>query len=160
MNKYDFSQYADKSIFLSEDFSRVVQSYRIHYLQLAQTLIVNGKIDSAEKVLDKCSEWFIQSVIPYDVACLYIGRAYLECSRPTAIDKGLNYLDVFVDQILDENTYYMKFKGKKAEIVARNVEMNRQFLYAIDQQCKEFMPKLDAKYTPTFEAIAAKTGIQ
>jgi hypothetical protein len=159
MNKYDFSQYADKSLFLSEDFSRVVQSYRFSYFQLAEALIVKGKVDSAEKVLDKASEWFIQSVIPYDAMCIYMARAYLECSTPTAIDKGLSSLDVFVDQILEENAYYMKFKGKKAEIVARNMEMNRQFLYAIDQQCKEFMPKLDAKYTPEFEAIIAKIGI-
>ncbi|MDR1459373.1 MAG: DUF2723 domain-containing protein [Bacteroidales bacterium] len=160
MNKYDFSQYTDTNIFLSEDFTRVVQSYRLIYFQLAQGLITKGKIDSAEMVLDKCSQWFIQSALPYEVACIYLAGAYINCETPTAIDKGLNYYDAIVAQLLAENTYYAKFIGKKAEIVAQDVEKNNSYLYAISQQCKELQQRLDAKYTPAIEAIITKTGMQ
>jgi hypothetical protein len=159
MEKYDFSQYTHKDIFLSEDFTRTIPRYRVNYFRLAYAYKEEGKIDSAEKVLDKCYELFPQSAVPFEASSVYLTRTYLECGTESAIEKGLNYLDMFADQILEENAYYMKFKGMKANIVARDKEINREYLYGINQQCKEFMPKLDAKYTPKLQAIIAKTEI-
>jgi hypothetical protein len=159
MNKYDFSQYVDKDIFLSEDYTRPIQRYRILYFRLAYALMEEGKIDTAEKVLDKCYELFPQSVNPFEFSNIYLARTYLECGTPSTIDKGLNYLDLFVDQILEENAYYMRFTGKKAETVSRDMDINKSCLYGINQQCQEFKQKLDAKYIPKLESIMTKTGM-
>ncbi|MDR0605826.1 MAG: DUF2723 domain-containing protein [Bacteroidales bacterium] len=158
MNKYNFSQYLDKNIFLSEDFTRPIQRYRLFYFRLAYALMEEGKIDSAETVLDKCYELFPKNVMPFEFSNIYLARTYLECNTPSTIEKGMNYLDMFVDQILEENAYYMRFKGKKAETVQRSLDINRNYLYGINQQCREFMQKLDATYTQKLQAIAAKTS--
>jgi hypothetical protein len=159
INKYNFSQYADKNIFLSGDFTRVVQSYRIIHFRLAQALIEEQKIDSAEIVLDKCFQCFPQSTISFEGSCIYLTRSYIECGTSTAIEKGLGYLDKFVDQVIEENAYYMKFAGMKADIVARDLDINKSYLYAIDQYCKELLSTIDAKYTSKLKTIIDKTGI-
>ena len=159
MNKYDFSQYADPNIFLSEDYTRFVQSYRSNFYRLAQALVEEGKIDSAEKVLDKCNEWFVHTIIPFDWTYLYMSRIYIECGTPTAIEKGLNYFDKYLDQLHIENAYFRKFTGKKAESVSRDMQVNQSIINDIHRQCSQLLHTLDAKYKPLVESILAKTGM-
>ena len=160
MNKYNFAQYTDKKIFLSEDFTRFVPSYRVIYLRLADVLVKEGKMDLAEKVLDKCNEFFPQTVVPYTQNDIFVGRIYCQCGTPTAIEKGLKVFDAFADQILEENAYYAKFRGKKAEFVAREVNVNREMLGGINYFCSDLLQKLDEKYKPELENIIAKSGGQ
>ena len=158
MNKYDFSQYADASLFLSEDFTRSVQAYRIIGQRLGEALVREGKLDSAQKVLDRIIEWFPASVIPLEGSYPLIARTYLSCQSDAAIEKGLDCFDKYADQILLENVYYMKFKGKKAEIVARELNFNFGIMEQINMQCKSLLSSLDEKHKPTLEAIIAKTS--
>jgi len=159
MNKYDFSQYADENIFLSEDYTRSVQGYRIIGLRLGEALVQEGKVDSAQKVLDKITEWFPAPVIPYDVSCSFIARAYISCKTPEAIEKGLEHLDKYVDQLLLEITYYRKFKGDKAAFVARELNYNMGILSQAGQICQEILSSTDEQYKSKLESIIAKTGM-
>jgi hypothetical protein len=160
MNKYDFSQYADPNIFLSEDFTRFIPSYRGVFLRLAETLKEEGKIDSAVDVLDRCNLWFPPlTTVPFDWTYLYISRIYIDCGAPTAIEKGLDYFDKYMNQLLKENAYFMKFKGKKADFVSRDLQTNRAVIADINRQCNQLLYMLDAKYKPILEALIEKTGM-
>ena len=160
MNKYNFSQYADPTIFLSEDFTRFVPSYRLIYYRLADALIQEEKVDSAEKVLDRCMEWFSPTIIPYERVCAYIARMYCLCGTPTATEKGLDVFDKFTDQILLENAYYMKFRGKKADFVSRELKGNNDLLAMINYFCGELSRTVNPQYKPKIDKIIDKIGIE
>ena len=161
MNKWDFSQYADPSLYLSEDFTKWVSSYILHFFRLANALVAENKKDSAEMVLDRCFEWFPQRTIPFERTCFYLSRTYIDCGTPKGITKGLDYLDALVEQIIVENAYYVKFKGKHAESVARELNWNNDILRDVNNYLNNLiMTKvLDEKYTPEMQTIIEKTGV-
>jgi hypothetical protein len=160
MNKYDYSQYADKSIFLSEDFTRMTTNLKIFFFRLSEALIRENKMDSAEKVLDKCYQWFPRTIIPYSgVDYSYIGRILMTCNTPSAIDKGIAYYDAYTDQLLKEMAYYVKFKGKQAAIVENELSRCRYSLNEINQLCQYYSQNLDEKYKEPLNAIAQKTAL-
>ena len=157
MNKYDFSQYADPKIYLSEDFTRWVSSYRVHFFRLANALVEEGKVDSAEKVLDRCFEWFPQTTIPFERTCFYLAKTYIDCGTPTAIEKGLNYLNAFADQMAKENAYFAKFTGNKAGTVAREYSWNNEIRQDIYRYSNDLTQMLDDKYETELEILIEKT---
>jgi hypothetical protein len=159
INRYDFSQYGDKDIFLSEDFTRPISAYKIMCYRLATELLEENKVDSAFNVLNQCDKWFPQSTIPLDQMNIFLAGAYIGCGTPEAIEKGLDYLDRCADQFLKENIYYLKFKGNKAGIVARNLNFNMDHLQQINQQCRVLLSSVETQYKPKVEEIIAKTAM-
>jgi hypothetical protein len=160
MNKYDFSQYADKNIFLSEDYSRMTVNLKIFFFRLTEALTRENKMDSAEKVLDKCYEWFPQSTIPYmGIDYSYIGRLYLTCGTPSAIEKGITYYNAYVDQLVKEIGYYRKFTGKKANIVVGELEGCMRSMREISQICNYYSQTVDEKYKEELNNVIQKVAM-
>ncbi len=164
MVKYNFNQYGDPSIFLSEDFTRMTGNYKLFLFRLADGLIGENKLDSAEKVLDRCYQWFPNDRIPYEgVDYFYIAKNYLICGTPTAITKGVQYYEQYADQLIEEANYFSGFKGNKAEIVNRDLEMRRYFMNDIYRTCGYYSQILDEQYTEiltsTMEKLAPHIGM-
>ena len=157
MNKYNLFQFGDENIFLSEDFTRMTGYYKTFLLRLSEALIRENKLDSAEKVLDRCYQWFPKTTIPYEGSdFFYIGRFYLECKTPTAVAKGVDYLNQYADQLIEEITYYNKFKDKKAKIVAGEKDRREYYLGVIHQICSIYSSTVDTQYKDALTAIATK----
>jgi hypothetical protein len=160
MNKYDFSQYADKNIFLSEDYTRMTINLKIFFFRLAEALAQENKMDSLELVLDKYNEWFPQETVPYmGIDYTYIARLYLTCDTPKAIEKGITYYNRYVDQLVEEITYYRKFKGRKADIVSGELNRSLYSIREINQMCNQFSQTLDQKYKDMLASVIDRTSI-
>jgi hypothetical protein len=157
MNKYDYDQYADKNIFLSEDFTRMTGNTKLFLFRLTNALINENKFDSAERVLDRCYQWFPHDVIPYEGAdYFYIGKCYLLCNTPAALAKGIDYYEQYVDQLTEEMNYFLKFKGKKAQMIRREIEIRRYYMNEIYRTCEYYSQVSEPQYKEKLTYITEK----
>jgi hypothetical protein len=158
MNKYDFSQYADPNIFLSEDYTRMTINLKIFLFRLAESLAQENKMDSVEVVLDKYNQWFPQSTVPYTgIDYTYIGRLYLTCNTPGTIEKGITYYNAYLDQLIEEIAYYRKFKGNKAGIVEGELSRCFYAMQEINQTCSRYAQTMDEKDKEALNTIVQRT---
>jgi hypothetical protein len=167
MNKYDYSQFADSTIFLSEDYTRVAGNVKIYFLGLAEALINEGKMDSVIKAIDKCYAWFPTYNIPYSGLDAYLAFAYLSTQTQQGFEKGVKLYDKIIDQILLENAYYNKFpkktdkeRKKYFSLVERDLSRNMNLLNEINYRCQYIKPSLDETQAKMLEGIIERTGGQ
>ena len=157
MNKFNFSQYADTSIFLSEDFTRMGSNVKLSFFRLADALMRENKIDSMEAVLDRYHQWFPASVMAYNgIDYGYIGRLYPAYKTPDRIEKGIAYYNEYVNQLVKEIDYYKKFRGKNAEIVRNELNRSMDNIRELNYICQQYMQIIDEKYKPQLKAVIEK----
>ena len=157
INQYDFSQYADPKIFLSEDFTRMTVNLKIFFFRLAESLIIENKIDSAITVLDTYSKWLPPTTVPYMGLDHHFGRFYVTCGTPSAIEKGLAIYEGYSNQLIKEMEYYRRFTGQKAPIVSNEISRSAHYLREINQMCRIHSQTLDESYKERFENIVSRT---
>jgi len=157
MNKYDYSQYADSTIFLSEDYTRLAINIKIYFFSLAEALIREGKVDSAINALDKCYEWFPPYNIPYSGLDSYLAFTYVSSRTTDGVEKGVKLYHEIIDQILLENAYFRKFTGKKASYVSAELSRNMNLLGEINYRCQYLITSLEEQHAKMLESIIEKT---
>ncbi len=149
MNKFDFSEYADPSVYLSEDYTRSVNNVKIFMFRLVETLLAEDNQKRAEKVLEKYHSWFPQHTVPYDFPDLYIFENYFKFDSKNLKASGIKYFSNYVDQLNEETAYYLKFRGKHADIVRGYLDRNRQILNQITHNSDLFAsqhPELEKEF--------------
>lgn len=160
MNKFDYTQYAQKDIFLSEDYTRMATNVKIFYYRLAKKLVEEQQFDKAEKVLDRMYQCFTQEAIPYDFLEVQIAYTYLLTNTPSGIEKGIKLMNDLADQMLSENAYYAKFTGEKASYVSSQFGRNRALLNQIHEQCSMFAQSPNfAPYKDKLDEIDKKSNV-
>jgi hypothetical protein len=135
MNKYDYSQYADSTIFLSEDYTRMASNIKLFFLRLSENLLQENKMDSAINAMDKCYSWFPTYAVPYSWIDHYFARIYISTQTQDGVEKGVKLYNKIIDQFLLENAYYKKFTGNKAKYVSGELSQNMGMLREINQEC-------------------------
>ncbi|MFA6867855.1 MAG: DUF2723 domain-containing protein [Bacteroidales bacterium] len=149
MNKFDFSEYANPNVFLSEDYTRAVQNIKVFMYRLSETLIQENDIERAQKVIERCYEWFPYNRIPYSVIDYYIGDTYMKCQTKETALKSLDIMNNYADQLNLETEYYLQFRGKYAQAVSYSLNVNRNVLNMIayyTNQYRSFYPELEEKF--------------
>ena len=63
MNKFVFGNMKDERVYLDENNTRMTTNFRINFTRLAEELLIEGKRDSAIKVLDKCIEEMHDNIV-------------------------------------------------------------------------------------------------
>lgn len=144
IQKFDFSEYADPEVYLSEDYTRSVTNIKLFMLRCADAFNMYGKPEMAIKVLDKCYEWFPKETIPYSNLDLYLGQIYIQTATEDGIDKGVAVYNDYLDLMNMENLYYAKFRGKKSDYYRSDWERNRAICYQIGNFTKQFAETNDA----------------
>jgi hypothetical protein len=157
MNKSDYSQYADKNIFLSEDYTRIASNIKLYFLRLTETLVQENKMDSAITALNKCYSWLPAYNIPYGELDAYLAFNYLSTLTPAGVEKGVKLYNELIDQLFVENAYYRKFTGNKASYVARDFSRNMSILGEINARCLYLKSFLDEKQSALLDPIIEKT---
>ncbi|MCL2131204.1 MAG: DUF2723 domain-containing protein, partial [Lentimicrobiaceae bacterium] len=160
MNRYDYSQFADPTIFLSQDYTKMVHMLKMRFFSLSEALVREGKADSAIVVLDKCYQWFPYPIIPYsDIDNFIAYYAYFMSETQEGVEKGVKLYNGIIDQILLENTYYQKFRGKKAAYVERELSQNMRFLNEINRRCTMLKSNLDENLGKMLDPLIERTAI-
>jgi len=159
MNKYDYSQFADKNIFLSEDYTRVASNVKIYFLDLVDALVKEGKMDSAMKAMDRCYEWFPQEVISYSGLDAFLALMYISTKTEAGVKKGVKLYNDIVSQVLLENAYYSKFTGDKQSYIDREFKMNIRLLSETNYKCQYMKQLLDENLAVLLDPIIERTAM-
>jgi len=158
MNKYDYSQFADKKIFLSQDYTKMPMFLKPTFFRLATNLIRENKPDSAVAALDKCYKWFPPYAIPYDRRDYYIAQTYLSTQTLDGVKKGVALYNGIIDQLLAENSYYQRFRGEKADYVKNDLGENMGILREIFYRTSSIKPTLNEEQAKLVEQIIERTA--
>jgi hypothetical protein len=76
INKFRWGGVQDSSVYLDENNLRMLGNFRNNFGRLAETLINEGKRDSAKVVLDRCMEIMPDERVPFDYFMLQIIENY------------------------------------------------------------------------------------
>jgi tetratricopeptide (TPR) repeat protein len=104
MNKFKWADVKSRKVYLDEQNQRLVLSYRNLFNRLADALILEGKKDSARKVLDHCMSVFPDDVAHYDYFVLGMAECYYKIGNAQKADKICEHILQLMDQ--DMNYLY------------------------------------------------------
>jgi len=137
INKFNFTEFANPNVYLSEDYTRSVNNLKIFVYRLAETLLTENDQKRAEKVMEKYYSWFPQKTIPYDQIEIFMAENYYRFDSKELKIKGIKLLNEYVNQLNEETIFYLKFRGSDAEIVSGYLGRNRDFLRQIAQMSEQ-----------------------
>jgi hypothetical protein len=168
----------DERIYLDENNIRMTTNIRINFSRLAEQLLVEGKKDSAIKVLDRCVEVTPDKTIPYNYFMLNVAMLYYRAAgafrtvdttqvsdaelaaNKELIKKG-NAITERIAQIYSDNVdYYLSLKGTKYfKLVDSELNQALYILQANTNVIKQTnQAELSAKIEKRFNEQAAQTG--
>ena len=114
MNKFQWGNMTDPSVYLNEDHRRLTVSFRNVFQRLAEALLEENKPDSAVAVLDRALEIMPEYNVPYNYFNLLMAEHYLAAGE---INKASGIIDRMVDIHGENLTYYFRFTGAKANMI-------------------------------------------
>lgn len=111
---YAWGGFNDPRVYHSEDNVRMVSLIRKLHQRLADQLILENKIDSAEKVLDHCNEilptcqfpYMLDYQIGYSQGCALFIRDYFRLNTPSGRKKGVAMATEYWDTFVEDMAWY------------------------------------------------------
>ncbi len=128
MTRFDWSGFAK----VSKSESILVSGYRYTFYRLADALVLEDKIDSAKKVLDKCLEVFPNEITPFDYYTTAIAEVYYRINQVSVANKViekiyLNLKDGIVDTWGDDSKISSEDKNSMLTYLKKVLEKYEQF---------------------------------
>ncbi len=178
MNKFVFGNMKDERVYLDENNTRMTTNFRINFTRLAEELLIEGKRDSAIKVLDKCIEEMPDKTVPYNYFMTTVAQLYyraagalnnvdsLQQSDPELnkknelIAKGNAISQRMMDIYVDNMNYYLSLKGTKYfKLVDQEMNQALYILQAMSGILRQTNQKdLADKAEKRFMDIAQQSG--
>ncbi len=118
MNRFKFGNLNSPAVYIDETNARMVMNMRSLYGRLADALIREGKIDSAQKVLDRSFEMMPETVVGYDFFTVPLISGYYrtgKTARATEISENLH------KNAAADLAYFFSFPDK--DLVAMDMNM-------------------------------------
>lgn len=103
MNKFLWGNLNHPDVYLDENNRRMCMNMRSNFSSLAEALIQEGKLDSAENVLNKCLEVIPNEKLPYDYFSAQMARSFVQLGME---DKAKQIVTVMKDNSVAELNYY------------------------------------------------------
>lgn len=130
MNKFLWGNMSDPRIYLDQNNLNMTMNFRNNFARLSETLLQEGKRDSAMKVLDKCTEVMPDKTVPYNLMMLRIAELYYRGAKQSGdsltisgdvehnattdkanIEKGNAIIKRLADIYENDLNYYFSLKG-------------------------------------------------
>ncbi len=122
MNKSKWGNLNQPDVYVDPESSRSCQVTRSQFARLAQALVIENKMDSAVKVLDKANEFFPDHKIAYDMYMISHIQLYYQAA---AIDKANKMAEIILAKYKNELEYYdsveAEYRGSLAQDRAQSV---------------------------------------
>ena len=113
INKFRWGAVQDSNVYLDENNMKMLGNFRNNFGRLAETLINEGKRDSAKVVIDRCMEIMPHERVPFDYFMLMIIENYYRLGYNETATQFVNQLS---DVISEELRYFLgadkKFRNK------------------------------------------------
>lgn len=82
MNKFRWGNMNDPRVYLDQNNINMASNFRNNFARLAETLLANGKRDSALAALDRCMEVMPDETVPFNVFTIRLAELYYLCDAP------------------------------------------------------------------------------
>ena len=109
MNSFGWGNMNDPEVYIDENNQRMMMNIRNNFNRLAESLIVEGKKDSAIDVLDRNLELIPHRIVPYNYFSQQIAENYFAAG---ATEKGMELMTEIFNAYKAEMEYYMAFDDK------------------------------------------------
>jgi tetratricopeptide (TPR) repeat protein len=138
INKFRWGGVQDSSVYLDENNMRMLGNFRNNFGRLAETLINEGKKDSAKIVLDRCMEIMPHDRVPFDYFMLQIIENYY---RLGYTEKARTYVIQLSDVTSEELKYFLE-SGRQYR---NNLEYELQLRMHVMQEIVRMTETYDQK---------------
>ena len=101
MNRYYWGGIEDSSVYLDENNRRMLTNFRSTFNRLAETLVAEGRIDSARMVLDRSVEKIPDRVAPFGYFTLPVIESYYKIGEMEKARDIARQLEKRISQELD-----------------------------------------------------------
>jgi hypothetical protein len=135
MNVYRYRSISNPKVYLNENSTRIISNYRNIFGRLARALVEEGKNETAVEVLDKCMEVIPHETVPFNFFALSLIEMYY---RAGAIDKGVEFSRVFMEQCAEEVSYFFSLPEKFSGNIRRETELNLYILQELYRMASTF----------------------
>ncbi len=149
MNKFQWGNLNHPDVYLDETNLRMCMNFRNNFARLANSLLDEGKKDSAVAVLDKCMEVFPESAVPYNYFVLPVAEAYY---RAETFDKANAIISRLIDIFDAELGYYYSLEQAQQSRVDFDKQQALYILQRIMQITEQLkQTEMNNKVKPVFE---------
>ena len=125
MNRFKWGNMNDPQVYIDENNQRMMMNIRNNFNRLAESLIVEGKKDSAVKVLDHNLELIPHSIVPYNYFSQEIAGNYFAAG---AKEKGKNIMTEIFSTYQKELDYYLALNPKFTASVDEEIQRILYFM--------------------------------
>jgi hypothetical protein len=122
MNTFKWGNMNDPKVYVDENNQRMMMNIRNNFNRLAESLIAEGKKDSAIQVLDHNLELIPHSVVPYNYFSQEIASIYFAAG---AKEKGKSILNEIFTSYRGELDYYLA--------------LNPKFIVSVDEEIQRIL---------------------
>jgi hypothetical protein len=125
MNRFKWGNMNDPKVYIDENNQRMMMNIRNNFNRLAESLIAEGKKDSAVKVLDHNLELIPHSIVPYNYFSQEIASNYFAAG---AKEKGKNMMTEIFSTYRKELEYYLSLDPKFTVSVDEEIQRILYFM--------------------------------
>lgn len=126
VNEFVWGNMNDERVYLDQNNLNMTMNLRNNFSRLSESLLMEGKRDSALTVLDKCLEVMPDKTVPYNIMMLRITDLYYAIGRFNSVMGGDPAMSVNAGQELNDE------KGKRATETANQIIRRLADIYEND----------------------------
>ncbi len=135
MNKFQWGNMEDPSVYLDEDHRRLTVSFRNVFQRLAGALIEENKPDSAIAALDKAMRVMPEENVPYNYFTLLMAENYYKAG---AYDKGNAIMERMTDIQEEKLNYFAQFMPQQSQRVHDRMGESMALMQFISETAADF----------------------
>lgn len=113
MNKFKWGNMEAEGVYLDETILRQTKNFRNIFFRLSEALTMEGKKDSAVKVIDYCLKVLPKDQVQYDVFVVRLIEAYYAAG---AKDKAVALSKDLFNFFEERAKYFLAFKDKRGQV--------------------------------------------
>lgn len=150
MNKWKWGNFDKHRAYVDRSYMPSLQTMRVSMIRLARQLVVEGKKEKAEALIDKYFEVFPQMNFPYDQFTAFVADIYV---RVGAKEKAAAKIRDIAAQMEQQMRFYQSLdadfkKGYKQDSDYTVTTVQNIVRMAADMQDESLVQELEAKFKP------------
>ena len=156
MNDFKWGNMNDPKVYIDENNQRMMMNIRNNFNRLAESLVQEGRKDSAIKVLDRSLELIPHDIVPYNYFSLQLAEDYLSAG---AMDKGTKVMREIYESYKEEMDYFLKLDDKYLVSVDEEIQRIMYFLREMslitnEYKLEDFSKEITASFNNYFQAYS------
>jgi hypothetical protein len=151
MNKFRWGNLNQDKVYVDETISRLGMNMRNNFLRLSESLLDEGKRDSAVQVLDKCIELVPNEKIHFDYLSILLAQSYYRAEED---QKGNQMIQIIFDRLVEELNYYSSLNAVSTSKFPRSRNRNLALMQELHRITARYDQKeLNQKIETEFDKI-------